>query len=262
MKNTLKAKKKYGQNFLKSEIIVEKILKDVDLRNHNVLEIGPGNLALTKSIILKNPKKFIAVEIDKEIVSKNKKNHNKVHKFFLNTDALKFDEIDYFNREPFKIISNLPFNISNKLLLKWIKIQQENRCIEEMVLMFQKELAQRIISKENSKKYGRLSILAQAVFKIKKKIIVNKDNFTPRPNVDAMVIQFTPLQKNKIPNINFLKLEEITNFFFNTRRKKIEKKIKKLFNLNQIKENNFEELYNLRPENIPKEIYYKMSKLI
>ncbi len=253
-------KKKYGQNFLISETLAKKIIEILNIKQQNIIEIGPGNLALTKYIIEKKPKKFIAIDIDKEIIDKHKKNSQKFSKYLLNYDAIKFDEFNFFNKEPFLIISNLPFNISSKLLIKWTNMHNELNCINGMVLMFQKELGERIISTENKKKYGRLSILAQSTFNITKEIHVKKGNFKPAPKVDAVVLKFTPLKKKN--KFNFNNLEKITNFFFNSRRKKVEKKIKKIFNKKQITDNNFEKIYNLRAENISKEIYYKMSTLL
>lgn len=259
MKNILKPKKKYGQNFLISKSIANKICNVIDIKNKNVLEIGPGNLALTEIILSKKPKKFISIEIDKEIIEKKKFTHPKIINYILNEDATVFNERYYFNNEPFIIISNLPFNISNKLLIKWLKFQYKYNCIKGMILMFQKELGERIIASLNNKKYGRLSILSQSIFDIKKEIIVSKKNFKPSPKVDAIVLKFIP--PKSVINFNFNNLEKITNFFFNNRRKKIEKKIKKIFSIDQIKDNNFEILYNLRAENISKEIFCKMANL-
>lgn len=253
-------KKKYGQNFLISETIAKKITSYLNISNENVIEIGPGNLALTKFIISQNPKKFLAIEIDKEIVDKHQCNLPNYANYIANQDALKFDEINFFKNEKFFIISNLPFNISTKLLIKWIKLQYKTNSIKGMVLMFQKELGERIISAENTRKYGRLSILAHSVFEVKKEIIVKKEKFNPKPKVDAIILRFTP---NKLKRkINFHSLEKITNIFFNTRRKINNKKIKKNFSETVIKNNNLERLYNLRPENISKEIFYKMSNLL
>lgn len=252
------SKKRYGQNFLNSDEIAQKISKIICVENNNVLEIGPGKLALTKHIIQNKPKKFIAIDIDKKIIEEIKKNKNLIN-YFLNEDALRFDEISFFNQKPFIIISNLPFNISTKLLIKWVKLQHKFKIIDAMVLMFQKELGERILASKNKKKYGRLGILAQSVFDITRIMHVGKENFDPVPKVDTIVLKFIP--SKKIYPINFNKLEKITNFFFNSRRKKNEKKIKKIFTPQQIQNNNLDKLYDLRAENISKEIFYKMSNL-
>ena len=253
-------KKKYGQNFLKNNSIAHQIVSGLNIYNKNILEIGPGNLALTKLILEKKPKKFLAIEIDEEIIKKHKNFDHNID--FINHNALEFDEIKNFNKLNFSIISNLPFNISAELLIKWIYLQNYNNCIDEMILMFQEELADRIISSENSKKYGRITILANSIFEVKEHIYVNKSNFFPKPKVNAKVIKFTKLKVKKIKSENLLNLEKITKIFFNSRRKKIEKNIQKLFSNDDIKKNNFDRLFNLRPENLRKEIYYKMSEII
>ena len=252
-------KKKFGQNFLINETIANKIINSENILSKNILEIGPGNLALTKYILKKKPKQFISLEIDNDL----KKLYDKdIVKFILFEDARRFNELKFFNNKKFSIISNLPFNISSTLLLKWNLLQNNYSCIDSMTLMFQKELAERIISKENTKQYGRLSIITQAFFKIEKKLEVFKESFKPQPKVDAIVLKFTPHKTNKISKKNFTKLEKVTQFFFNERRKKNEKKIKKIFSSSQISNYNFDKLFSQRAENINKEIYYKMSELI
>ena len=260
MKNLFKAKKKFGQNFLINDDLCEKIIKLEKITNQNILEVGPGNLALTKKIINQKPKNFFALEIDTDLIKKNQ--NNIISNFLMNEDALKTNEISLFNKEKFKIISNLPFNISAKLLVKWIKIQNYYGCIDSMTLMFQKELAERIIAKHNSKKYGRITVLSNAFFIIEKKLHVNKENFNPIPKIDTIVLQFTPHKKNKIKKEEFYKLEKLTSFFFNERRKKNIKKIKKIFTNKKITENNLNKYFDMRPENLSCELYYQLTKIL
>lgn len=255
----VKPKKKYGQNFLINEKICEKIVSYENIKNNNILEIGPGNFALTKKILKKNPKKFIALDIDKDVINQNKDVDLKNH--LLNFDALKFNENNFFDNENYSIISNLPFNISAKLLLKWCKNQNSFGSINSMTLMFQKELADRIVATEDSKNYGRISIVVGAFFKIEKKILVKKDEFFPKPKVDALVLKFYPLKNNKIKKNNFEKLEQITSIFFNERRKKNEKKFKKIFSDQLIKKYNFDRYFHKRPENIERETFYQMTQI-
>jgi len=256
----INAKKKFGQNFLINNELCIQITSLEKIKNHNILEIGPGNMALTKNIINEKPKKFFAVEIDSYLT---KKNQNSIaSNYLINEDAMKIDEISLFDREHFKIISNLPFNISAQLLVKWIKIQNNYKCIDGMTLMFQKELAERITAKHNSKKYGRITILSNAFFKIEKKMHIDKKNFYPKPKVDAEVLKFTPHNKNKIEKEEFNKLEKLTSLFFNERRKKNIKKIKKIFNKDKIKKNSLEKYFDMRPENLNIEVYYKLTKIL
>ena len=249
-------KKKYGQNFLVNQNISKKILLDTKIKNHNILEIGTGNLALSKLIILNQPKKFVGVEVDKDLSDIYLKNK------ISDKDALKINERKFFNNENFSIISNLPFNISSELVIKWCKIQNSYNCIDSMVLMFQKELAERIVAEKDTKKFGRLSILCNAFFSIKKKLLVSKYDFFPIPKVDAMVLNFIPHKINKIKKNNFEKLEKITRIFFNERRKKNKKKIINNFSVSQIRKYNLEKFYHLRAENIDKEIFFKLSNIL
>lgn len=250
-------KKRFGQNFLNNDLIASKIVEFGNIKGQNVIEIGSGNLALTKIIKYQKPKKFISVEIDNSL----KKNYSQIDlQNIIFDDALNFDERKYFNNENFTIISNLPFNISSQLLTKWIFIQNNYGCINEMILMFQKELADRILAKFNTKKYGRLTVLCKGFFNIENCLTVTKDNFFPKPKVDATVLRFKRLKKNKIDKNNLKKLEKITSFFFNKRRKKNKKKFEKI--LSQDKLNNFEKYFELRAENLNEEIYFKLSKII
>lgn len=251
-------KKRFGQNFLVNKSLCEKIISFENIKNQNILEIGPGNLALSKLIINKNPNRYYAIEIDTTLNLKNTCISNNI----IFGDALKLDENKIFKKKNFSIISNLPFNISSQLLIKWLNIQNNYHCINSMTLMFQKELAERIIAKVNTKKYGRLSVLANAFFNIKKKLLVKKNNFFPIPNVDAIVLKFDALKYNKIAKDKFSVLEKITLNFFNERRKKNKKKIKKFFNDDQINKNNLKSLYDKRPENIDHKIFYEMTKII
>ena len=253
-------KKKYGQNFLINQHISKKILLNEKIKNRKILEIGTGNLALSKYIILNQPKKFLGIEVDKDLSDIYFK--NKISDKIIFNDALKINERILFNNENFSIISNLPFNISSELVIKWCRIQSSYNCIDSMLLMFQKELAERIIAKKDTKKYGRLSILCNAFFSIKKKLLVSKNNFFPVPKVDAMVLNFIPHKINKIKNNSFEKLEKITKIFFNERRKKNKKKIIKNFSVSQIKKYNLEQLYDMRAENIENQIFYELTNIL
>lgn len=250
-------KKEYGQNFLINKKIASEIIELINIKNKNIIEIGPGNLALTNLIKNKKPKKFVAVEIDK-LLKKNYSNLDLNNIIFDN--ALTFDERKYFNNENFSIISNLPFNISTQLLTKWIYIQNNHYCIDQMILMFQKELAERVISDFNSKKYGRLTILSKAFFNIEHGLTVVKKNFNPEPKVDAAVLIFKKIKTHKIESKNLKKLEKITSFFFNERRKKNKKKFQKILSNKDLV--NFEKYFSLRPENLKEDIYYKLTKII
>ena len=253
-------KRKYGQNFLINQNIIKKILTDIKINSQNILEVGPGNLALTNPIIDKIPNRYVGIEIDKDFA--NKINDKQILSNILFDDALKIDEKSLFHNQSFTIISNLPYNISSQLLIKWCILQNNHHCINEMVLMFQKELGERILSDCNSKKYGSLSILVQAFFNIKRKVIVSKECFNPVPKVESIVLHFLPLKKNRIKKEKFKNLQKITKFFFNERRKKNKKKFQKLFNETIINNHNLQKYFDLRAENLSKDLYYKFTEII
>ena len=221
--------KKYGQNFLTNPHIIKKIISSSKIsKKTNVLEIGPGDGSLTREIIKIQPKNFIAVEIDQLL-------NEKLKIFFLKNkyklvfqDALIFKENNYFS-ENFTIISNLPYNISLALLVKWIYQINNSVFADKMILMFQKEVADRILSEHNSKKYGRISILGSAFYSIKKITDVNKNDFFPVPKVDSSVLCFDKLKKNRIEFNDIKYLEKITYHLFSNRRKKIKKKLQNIF---------------------------------
>ena len=254
--------KRLGQNFLINDDLSKKIVEFANLNeNSNVLEIGSGRQALTKIIKNYNPRSFVVVEYDKNLHNLNKKLFLNTKFRSININAIKFKEREFFKRN-FTIISNLPYNISSSLLIKWIKYQGEYKNINKMILMFQKEMGERIVANKDTKKYGRLSIISKAFFKINRIMNVNKKNFYPIPKVDSVVLEFDPLKKDKIQMEEIHQLEKITNFFFNTRRKKNKKKIETMFSKKQIEDYNLAKFFDYIPENISEEEYYMMSKII
>jgi len=256
-------KKKYGQNFLINKSIVKEIIEAADIKTSDeILEIGPGDGILTKEIINKKPKKFITIEIDKSLKENLdslfcKKNDYEI----LFKDALQFDESSKFNND-FKIISNLPYNVSLPLLIKLINQLSKYPVAKKMILMFQKEVAERILAKINCKKYGRISILSSVFYDVKKIIDVDKKNFFPMPKVDSSVLAFDLLKKPMLDISNIENLQKITLELFNNRRKKLKKKLQTIFSNQIIKKNFLEQLFDLRAENITPQMYCKLALLL
>ncbi len=254
----MKYKKSLGQNFLIDKNILKLIanLGEID-RKDVTLEVGPGSGNLTKHILEKNPKKLIIIEKDKLLINKFLKNfENDV--VIINKDILKISEENLSN-EKMIIFGNLPYNISTKILVKWIKLKNLNYICKRLILMFQKEVADRIIAKTNTKDYGRLSILSSWRLDIKKIKEINPRCFFPVPKVKSTVLLIKPKEnyfKFKNPN----NLEYITNIFFNQRRKMIKKPLNFLFgNSNEISKK-----LNLnptnRPQNLSPEVFYEICK--
>ena len=252
-------KKNLGQNFLNDKKIINKIVQIGNInRENNVIEVGPGNGALTKKIIEKEPKSFVVIEKDHRLVSiLNDQFGNSIR--IINEDMLRVSYENYLKKNVI-IFGNLPYNISTQILVKWIKLKDLDNYCKKLILMFQKEVAERIIAESNTKNYGRLSILSNWRMNIEKVIDIEPESFSPAPRVKSSLLVFIP--KTKYYKINDPKnLEHITNVFFSNKRKMIKKPLKFLFN-------NFEEIsekltinLNLRPQNLSNLTYYKICEL-
>ena len=253
----IKPKKSLGQNFLIDRNILEQIVDTVDIKNKEVLEIGPGSGNLTTFILKKYPKKIYAVEKDSDLtLLLEDKFTNEIT--IINDDILKISE-DKISNAKLTVFGNLPYNISTEILSKWITNIDKRFWFESLVLMFQKEVAERIIAKSNTSKYGRLSILSNWKLNIKKIIDIKPQSFSPRPKIDSTLLLFTPKQ-------NFFELKEsrnlemITRVFFSQRRKMLKKPFNQIFvNAKEVAEKFGIDL-NLRPQNLQPEIYFKLAK--
>ena len=254
----IKAKKSLGQNFLIDQNIIDKIINIIDIRDKNILEIGPGTGNLTEKILKKKPKNFLVVEKDYNLVKLLKEKFNKKIEI-MNNDILKVEE-NSLSKEILTVYGNLPYNISTEILIKWIlNMKYEKIWFDYLVLMFQKEVADRIISEFNTKNYGRLTILANWRLKIKKICDIHPSCFNPRPKVESTLLLFEP-------KINFVKfenpknLEKITRAFFMHRRKMIKKPFLKLFNQNKNLAVKMGINLDLRPQNLDLKTYLQLAK--
>ena len=251
----IKAKKSLGQNFLIDNNVIDKILDIIDIQNKDVLEVGPGTGNLTSAILKKNPNRLLVVEKDNELAEKLKINFdNRIE--VINDDILKVDE-NSLNNNKLIVFGNLPYNISTEILCKWILNIKENNWFECLILMFQKEVADRIIAKFNTKNYGRLSIISNWILEIEKICDVKPTSFSPVPRVDSSVLFFKP--KNKFFRFDNPKnLEKITRIFFMHRRKMIKKPYNQLFEKNIEIASKLKIDLNLRPQNLNFETYFKI----
>ena len=252
----IKAKKSLGQNFLIDKNILEKIVNIIDIKDKNILEIGPGTGNLTSYIINKNPKKFFVIEKDDELaINLKNKFDNKL--IIINNDVLNVDETNLL-KDKLIVFGNLPYNISTEVISKWIINLGNNFWFESLILMFQKEVANRIIAKFNTSNYGRLSIICNWKLNIKKICDIKPESFSPKPKIDSSLLLFYPKKdfiKIEDPN----NLEKITRIFFNQRRKMLKKPYNQLFNgdLKVLKKLNID--LNLRPQNLNIDTYYKLA---
>ena len=253
----IKAKKSLGQNFLIDRNILEKITNVTQIKNKIILEVGPGTGNLTSFILKKNPKKMYVIEKDDDLSD----NLNEIFSnqlTIINDDILKVNENSLF-KDKVIVFGNLPYNISTEILSKWIIQTKEHFWFEHLVLMFQKEVADRIIAKFNTSNYGRLTILSNWKLNIKKICDIKPESFLPRPKIDSSLLLFSP-KKNFYKIKNPKNLEKVTRIFFNHRRKMIKKPFNQLFNGNQkvLDELNID--LNLRPQNLDFNTYYKLTQ--
>ena len=254
----IKAKKSLGQNFLIDPNIIDKIVSIVEIKNKDILEIGPGTGNLTSKILEKSPKKVIVIEKDNNLVNLLSNNFNSKIEI-INNDVLKVDENSLANTK-LTVFGNLPYNISTEILCKWVlNMNDENLWFDYLILMFQKEVADRIVALSNSKNYGRLTILSNWKLDIKKIFDIKPSSFFPKPKVDSSVLFFKP--KNRFLKLkNPKSLEKISRIFFMHRRKMIKKSYNQLFNNNMDVSNRLGIKLNLRPQNIDLETYLKLAE--
>ena len=254
----IKAKKSLGQNFLTDQNIIDKIVSIIEIKNKSILEIGPGTGNLTKNILKKNPKKILLIEKDYDLAQLLKKNLSS-DVLIINKDVLKVDE-NKLDDEILTVFGNLPYNISTEILCKWIlNIKDKNFWFDYLILMFQKEVADRIIADFNTKNYGRLSILSNWKLDIKKIFDVKPSSFFPKPKVDSSILLIKPkLNFFEIKNSN--NLEKLTRVFFMHRRKMLKKPYNILFNDNYQIAKKLKIDLNLRPQNLNFETYYKLTE--
>ena len=219
----LEPKKQFGQNFLFDLNLTSRIARNVpDIEKITVIEVGPGPGGLTRAILMAGAKKLIAIEKDKTtapILSKIiDAADGRLQVIY--GDALKIDLSDT-DKNGFAICSNLPYNVGTELLINWMHQIASGEKIKSLTLMFQREVAQRIVANVGDAQYGRLSVLCNLMADTKILFDVPNTAFVPRPKVQSAVVQIIPNEK-KIKAIKDIKnLEKLTAKLFGQRRKMI-----------------------------------------
>ncbi len=264
-KNELMAKKSLGQNFLLNQNIPDKIIRVslekqgiIDFSDTSVFEIGPGPGGLTRAIINNKPKKLTVIEMDERCIKimAELKEETKINMDIVNSDALKVDFSEFDDNRK-QIISNLPYNISVPLLIKWLK---KMNCYEALTLMFQKEVAERIMASVKTKDYGRISVLAQLCARVEKLFDINPECFVPAPKIWSTVLLFQPFKKHLDENI-ISKVEILTEKAFGQRRKMIRQSLKSIIGIEEACELAGVKM-TMRAEEITPEQYYLIAKHI
>ncbi len=259
MKILHKPKKSLGQNFLIDNNVINKIINIYDIEKKTILEIGPGYGSLTKKILEMNPIKLFAIEKDKKLFN------------FLTNEFDNFNNIKFINDDIINVIKNkkleknivvfgnLPYNISTKILTSLMLLDNWPPWYDVLIFMFQKEVADRIIAKKDSKEFGRLSILCNWRMNIKKHFNISKNCFYPKPKVDSTILSFVPKKNILFKLKNPKNLELVTRILFSNRRKMINKNFKKLFKNKRSPEQILNLDLKLRPEQLSNETYYKIA---
>ena len=256
----IKPKKSLGQNFLIDNNIIKKIVLNIDIKDNNILEIGPGTGNLTKEIIKNNPKNLILIEKDFNLFEKIKKTYqfNKNIKVY-NDDVLSIN-IEKIIKKNTIIFGNLPYNISTQILVKLIKFKKWPPKYNKLILMFQKEVADKLLAKYNSSNFGRLTVISNFRLCVINHFNFSKNCFFPKPKVKSTLLVFKPLVSNKYKITKLENLENITHEIFSRKRKMINKAFKKLF-LDYIKvAKDLKIDLKIRPAQLKSETFYKIAQ--
>lgn len=259
----IRAKKSLGQNFLLDLNLTSKIARYAgNLKESDVLEIGPGPGGLTRSLLNEGARQVVSIEKDKRCIAALEE----IQSLFpgrlnlLQGDALSINVTQYLT-DPIKIIANLPYNIGTELLVRWLNSKNWPSFWQSMTLMFQKEVANRIVARPGSKAYGRLSVMSQWRCNTKIAFYIPATAFTPPPKVESAVVHFEALNEPKFP-AEVDKLEFVVSKAFNQRRKMLRGALKGHF-IN-VEEGLFSigVLPTKRAENITVQEYCAMSQIL
>lgn len=258
----IKAKKSLGQNFLHDFSVVENICKSVEIKDKIIVEIGSGTGFLTREILKNEPKKLVLIEKDTHLFKLLQKTFDREIESgkveVKNDDALRINVSELANAEGKKItiIANLPYNIGTTLVINWLECLD---CIENIVVMLQKEVVDRICAIPKTKDYGRISVLAQSLCDVKKLFDVKPECFNPRPKVTSSVVKITPKEKNSRPNADVVKeLNRICKVAFSQRRKKLSNVFKNTEFVGKFSNDILEK----RAEELSVEEYLQLAKIV
>ena len=259
--NELRPLKKLGQNFIFDLNITNNIAKVANCHNKNIIEIGPGPGGLTRSIFIQGANSIIAIEKDyksiKCLQSLQDICGDKLK--IIHDDILNLKLID-FGPFPKSIIANLPYNISSKLIINWLKEINLNKdvLIDEITITIQKELADKLVSKVGDSNYGRISLITNLLSSVSKEIELPPSVFFPKPKVHSSVIKIIPLKEPRF-DVDLDIFEKLTRRAFGNRRKMLRQSLKEFGGSNLLKLANIKD--NLRAQDLSTSEFCKLSKL-
>ena len=249
-----KHKKRLGQHFLHDKNIINKIISNLEINiKDTFIEIGPGEGALTTPL-LEGVESIILIEKDRDLIPilEKKYNHKKVK--IVNQDILKC-ELSNLIKKNTRIVGNLPYNISTEIIFKLLPFSKD---IKDLHFMLQKEVVDRIVAAPGTKIYGRLSVMTQVYFTVKKLFNISPNVFIPKPKVDSAYIRLVP--KNYIFDSleHEQKFKGIVNTVFSARRKMIKTSLKGIIDSQSLQKISIEP--NSRPETLSVQNYIDISK--
>ena len=252
----MQAKKRFGQNFLSDNVLLEELANLINVAaNDRLLEIGPGKGDLTKKLI-NVCNSYFGIELDKELLVflRNKFPENK--NAFIDGDILKLSPSEIFASNGFRVIGNIPYNISSPIL-NWCEKHYEK--ILDMHFMLQKEFALRCAGNEKTSSYGRLSVICNYLYEVTILKEVSKEFFNPEPKVDSLFVRFSP-KKKKVNKKELHNLKKVTRALFNKKRKKISNSLEDILHKESIKKLNLN--LNLRPDELSLNEFLQISALV
>lgn len=252
---SMKAKKSYGQHFLTNEDLSWQIAESLSLNGYSrALEVGPGQGFLTK-YLLKRDLDLLVVEADRDMVTYLEKHYPALQERIIPADFMKLDLSQFFKNEQFALIGNYPYNISSQILFKMLDYRDQ---IPEMVGMFQKEVAERVVAPAGSKTYGVISVLMKAYYDGEYLFTVGPENFNPPPKVQSAVIRLRRKEDSEL-GCNPKLFKQVVKQAFSQRRKMLRNTMKIYFTNNNFLENDF---FKQRPESLTLEDFIQLTNWV
>ena len=252
----MQAKKRFGQNFLTDKKLLEDLVSLINVdSNDRVLEIGPGKGDLTK-ILINICDTYFGIELDKDLLVFLKKKFPKNMDAFIGGDILKLNPSEIYASNEFRVIGNIPYNISSPIL-DWCEKHYEK--ILDMHFMLQKEFALRCAGNERTSSYGRLSVICKYLYEVTAIKEVSKEFFNPEPKVDSLFVRFSP-KKKKVNEKELHNLKKVTRALFNKKRKKISNSLEDILHKESIKKLDLN--LNLRPDELSLNEFLQISALV
>ena len=252
----MQAKKRFGQNFLTDKKLLEDLVNLINVASKDkVLEIGPGKGDLTK-ILMDICDSYFGIELDKDLLVFLKNKFPKSINAFIEGDILKLSPSEIYDSNEFRVIGNIPYNISSPIL-DWCEKHYEK--ILDMHFMLQKEFALRCAGNEKTSSYGRLSVICNYLYEVTILKEVSKEFFNPEPKVDSLFVRFSP-KKKKVNQKELHNLKKVTRALFNKKRKKISNSLEDILHKKSIKKLNLN--LNLRPDELSLNDFLQISALV